>query len=80
MNFDQRQMVMETKEYYLNDKYKSKLDTYRDYMRDILWTMIEGLFFEVNKPLNFNISMMNPIVLEKSWRMLLKSTLNLTNN
>jgi predicted metalloendopeptidase len=45
LNFDQRQMVMETREYYLNKKYKSKLDAYREYMTDILWLMIQGGLF-----------------------------------
>ncbi|KAI6183430.1 Neprilysin-1 [Aphelenchoides bicaudatus] len=41
LNFDQRQLVMETKEYYLNSTYKAKLDAYRQYMTDVLSLMIQ---------------------------------------
>lgn len=55
LNFDQRQLVMETKEYYLNATYRSKFDAYRQYMTDVLWLMIQGEFLVGNNCLTLKV-------------------------
>ncbi|KAI6242254.1 Neprilysin-1 [Aphelenchoides fujianensis] len=39
LNFDQRQQIMPSREYYLKDVYKPKLQAYREYMSDVLWLL-----------------------------------------
>ncbi|KAI6180560.1 Phosphate-regulating neutral endopeptidase [Aphelenchoides besseyi] len=41
LNFDQRQQIMPSREYYLKPMYKPKLLAYRQYMTDMLWLFVK---------------------------------------